>query len=111
MSGPDLRNRIEGLLNTPEPHGEPLRAQIRGASDGFFAILARDVDESPYSLEEWVEAHLAFARWEQENSRTLTVEQKQEYLNCCIAGTKASAPMGSLIDILMHFIEAYGVTG
>jgi len=90
---------------------ETLHPELAQAPDAFLEGFARDVDESPHSLEEWAEAHARFARWEQEHGRRLTLEQKQEYLNCCIAGTNASAPLSPLRDVLEHFLETYGVTG
>ena len=75
----------------------------------WIETLVREIDDSPYSLEEWIDALLKFSEWEQFNQRILPLEQKRQYLGCCIEGLKTQSATIRLGDALDHYLKINGV--
>ncbi len=72
-------------------------------------LLIENVDESDYSLADWVEALLAFETWleGQGESRRL-VSKMVGYVHCCMMISSPVLPSPSLKVILIETLTEYG---
>ena len=68
----------------------------------------RTIDESPYSLSEWVDSTEAFDQWAQSAGRTLTLIHMLEYLSCCAESGKSGVTL-PLTLLMQEFIRSNGV--
>ncbi len=104
----DLASRVDReLARMAAPAA--LREQFHAAPAEWLAQFADGVDQSPYSLIEWLDALVRFSVWEEKHKRPLLLERKQEYLLCCIEGTGTRAPRIGLADALEHYLNTNGV--
>jgi len=67
------------------------------------------IDDSPYPLDAWVQALVAFHQWKIVNKREIRFEHQVEYLACCIEGTSSPVPLVSLPKLWEDFVTQYGV--
>ena len=66
------------------------------------------VDESPYAVSDWASALVLFSEWEGTH-RVLPLQQKREYLSCCVEGTGGSSTLLPLTGLLEHYLKTQGV--
>jgi hypothetical protein len=103
-----LRTRIlMSLLKYSEAH--EFQAQFQNKDDDWFRLFVQTIDESPYGLEDWLDAFFVFDQWCTTNRRFLDLEQQRGYLECCIEGLNPTAPTIPLKDGLRHYLDKNGV--
>jgi hypothetical protein len=71
--------------------------------------LLHSIDESPYSIQEWMDALIRFQEWEASQNRVISIEKKLEYLSCCIEGLKGSEKLMTFPDLLSEYLRIHGV--
>jgi len=74
-------------------------------------FLLDQVDESPYSLQEWEESLRYFQGWLQKQARTAELETMVGYINCCIASIQQTPGLPNLKDTLADMLEHHGFDG
>ena len=81
-----------------------------GESDTEEAIrkLVTNVDDSPYSLRQWVESLMVFGQWLDVRGLTLPLEEQIGYVCCAAEASVASSTMTHLPDLVGEMLEAYG---
>ncbi len=88
---------------------QALIADVMAATEIELARFATSIDESEYSLGEWIEALHAFSSWEVEQQRTILLVSKIEYLNCCIQGGTQAGKLQPLVDVWQGYVDKFGV--
>lgn len=78
-------------------------------SDESLLIWIQTVDESSYSLQEWLEALVYFQKWLQENKKGKNFPDQIEYISCCIQGSSNTGRLLTLLDLLKSYLNTYGV--
>ena len=71
--------------------------------------LLHSIDESPYSIQEWMDALVRFQEWEVSQQRVIPIQQKLEYLSCCIEGLKGNEKLMTFPDLLSEYLSVHGV--
>lgn len=67
------------------------------------------VDESPYALEDWIEALLLFDSWlEEKGCSARPVAAMTGYIHCCILTLAGIVALPSLKDLVRENLERYG---
>ena len=66
------------------------------------------VDESPYSISEWVDAIFAFEEWAKKEGRVLSLVHELEYLSCCTESPRGGVTL-PLAFLLTEFLKTNGV--
>ncbi len=69
------------------------------------------VDESPYSLSQWIEAIEFFSHWLDENKRTTPWPTLLGYLSCCTESPENKNIKHNLKHLLKDMLETYGYEG
>jgi len=90
-------------------HEAGLKSEFESRAPLWLQGFARSIDSSPYPLREWLLAHDAFLEWGIRHKRTLTLDQRQEYLLCCIEGMKEPTGGLPLRDVLHYYLETNGM--
>ena len=67
------------------------------------------IDRSPFSKAQWDEALVEFSHWELKNKRTLSLDNKIDYLFCVSQSQEAKSGLSDLTPLLVEFLEKYGV--
>lgn len=85
----------------------------RGAHAGSlsFEVLAEHVDETRYSLKEWLKAMESFNTWILGQKRTTSYEQMLGYISCCAEmGSQQTCPP-DLDNLVTSMLKQYGFEG
>lgn len=69
------------------------------------------VDDSPYSLAQWIEAIKYFSKWLDENQRTTPWPTLLGYLSCCSESPENKNIKHNLKHLLKDMLETYGYEG
>ncbi len=69
------------------------------------------VDESPYSLSQWIEAVEYFSNWLDTNQRTTPWPTLLGYLSCCSESPENKNIKHNLKSLLKDMLEVYGYEG
>ena len=69
--------------------------------------LLNSVDESEFSLHEWVESLLLIDQWLEQNNLILSTRNSIEYISCAAAAGK-SPGLCHLPSVVSDFLEQYG---
>jgi len=78
--------------------------------DGWL-LLVENVDESPYTLKEWLEAWEFFHHWLQNRNRRASFFNRLGYLACCGQYLEGKAIYPAFIVLLEEMLESYGFEG
>lgn len=73
--------------------------------------LFNSVDNSPYSLGEWISAIFEFSNWLDKNERKSPWPTMLGYLGCCSESPENKDIKHSLKDLLKEMLETYGYEG
>ncbi len=76
-----------------------------------FDLLAESVDESPYSLGEWVESIEYFYDWLGQNQRHANFQSLLGFLHCCVQAAGSGPERLPLKDLLVEMLDTYGFQG
>ncbi len=85
-----------------------LRDELMNLPDPELLNWAKSIDESDYSLEEWVTALIEFHLWEEKN-KPLSITTKLDYLICCTEGSVQTGKLLPLSELLIQYLNAHGV--
>jgi hypothetical protein len=66
------------------------------------------IDESAYSLDEWMESLILFKAWTIEQKRELDFSNQLEYLSCCAESARGGVKL-PLPFLLKEFLRTNGV--
>jgi hypothetical protein len=72
------------------------------------ALLKKYVDDSVYSLEEWIEGLQEFQEWCQEKSKPYEATGALEYLHCCAFSARRHPIKPRLWEIVSEMLYIYG---
>lgn len=98
-----------GQLRSLEPE---FSESLKALSDNDFQFLAESIDDSDYSVQEWLIALHEFWKWQVANSKELGTRFHIEYLNCCVQGSvQGGGKLLSLADLFHDYVRIYGVSG
>lgn len=85
---------------------------MKSLSDEDFSFLAESVDDSDYSVQEWLIALDEFWKWKTAYQRDFSTRFQIEYLNCCAQGSiQGGGKLLSLADLFHDYVKIYGVSG
>lgn len=85
---------------------------IKSLSDDDFTFLAESVDDSDYSVQEWLIALDEFWKWNRAAGMQYKPRFQIEYLNCCVQGSiQGGGKLVSLADLFLDYANVYGVSG
>ena len=84
-----------------------LDAHFKGAEDLQRALL-EEVDESDFSLRDWIEALLVLNQWLEERSLNLPFNDNIGYVSCAGASAGAGAHLSHLPSLVADLLEQYG---
>ncbi len=101
---PSLLDLVEKAVGKESPELAAFADLLdRGEADGIGDLL-EDVDESDYSLADWVEALTAFDRWLAEQGEPRRpLAAMRSYIHCC---TYLNSPQLSLPNLKVIVIKA-----
>ena len=96
-------------LRTLEPE---FSESLKGLSDGDFQFLAESIDDSDYTVQEWLIALHEFWKWQLSADKAFGTRFHIEYLNCCVQGSvQGGGKLLSLADLFHDYVRIYGVAG
>lgn len=84
-----------------------LDAHFKGAEDLLPALLEQ-VDESDFSLRDWMEALIVLNQWLEERSLNLPTNDNIGYVSCAVASAGAGAHLSHLPSLVRDLLEQYG---
>ncbi len=84
-----------------------LDIHFKGADDLLRALLEQ-VDESAFSLRDWMEALIVLNQWLQERSLNLPINDNIGYVSCAVASAGAGAHLSHLPSLVHDLLEQYG---
>lgn len=79
-----------------------------GDGDEGFQQFATYVDESPYDLQNWLEAVEEFHRWLERNGKKTESQNIIGYISCSAEALKGHPVKPGLADVLKEMLESYG---
>ena len=85
-----------------------LDANFRENDGEAIRRLVASVDESNYSLRQWVESLMVMGQWLDVRGRALPLEDQVGYVCCAAEASAASSTMTHLPDLVGEMLEAYG---
>jgi len=99
------------LLDTFPAHSaaEKLRAEIANLTDDDLGYFGKQIDETEHSLEEWLNAVIAFNLWLEREKRALSFFDRVDYLHCCAEGGQQSGGLLTLTELFHDYVKTYGV--
>ena len=85
----------------------------RSNPNGHQAIenLFKSVDDSPYSLHEWIDAVQLFSEWLEERDRESPWPTMLGYLRCCSESPENKDIKNNLVTLLSDMLKAHGYEG
>ncbi len=75
------------------------------------SLLVESVDESPYSLKEWVAAWVDFSIWLESREREAGFASMLGYLDCCSQYIEGKGVLPPFTDLVEEMLDAYGFVG
>ncbi len=78
--------------------------------DGW-PLLVENVDESPYTLKEWLEAWEFFHHWLHIRNRRASFLNRLGYLACCAQYLEGKTIYPAFVVLLEEMLEGYGFEG
>ncbi len=87
---------------------EPKILQLQKLSTDELAGLVHMIDDSSYSLNEWLEAFVSFEVWCKNEKRDLGATHMFEYISCCAESARAGVKL-PLTFLLQEFLKTNGV--
>lgn len=84
-----------------------LDAHFKDADDLLPALLEQ-VDESDFSLSDWMEALIVLNQWLEERSLYLPTNDNIGYVSCAAASAGAGAHLSHLPSLVADLLEQYG---
>jgi hypothetical protein len=85
---------------------------MKSLSDEDLKFLAESVDDSDYSLQEWLLALDEFAYWQVGADTVYPPHFMIEYLNCCVQGSvQGGGKLVPLAELFREYARLYGVKG
>ena len=84
-----------------------LDAHFKGAADLLPALLEQ-VDESDFSLRDWMEALLVLNQWLEERGLNLPISDNIGYVSCAVASAGTGAHLSHLPSLVADLLEQYG---
>lgn len=106
MSNDNENNEIrlkELLANHPV-----LLEQFTDKDPTFRDKLLKEVDESSFTLSDWVDALIAFDQWLDQAGLTLSVQDRLAYVSCAAQSVGSHATLSHLPSLIKDFLEQYG---
>ncbi|MEM8549925.1 MAG: hypothetical protein AAGF10_03980 [Verrucomicrobiota bacterium] len=94
------------LLEALDEHGKE-----HPEGQGGFTALAEEVNDSPYSLEDWAAAIEYFYDWLEQNGRHASFAVILPYLSCSVEAVASVAERPALIAVLTDMLDEYGFDG
>jgi hypothetical protein len=83
--------------------------EIMMMSDAELAIWVQTIDESSYTLSEWLQSLVIFQAWLKDHQKGKNFTDQIEYISCCIQGSSNTGRMLTLPDVLKGYLETFGV--
>ena len=68
------------------------------------------IDDSDFSIEEWIDALLLFREWEVSHQRKLELTNKIDYLACCAQGVAQLPKLLPFVELVRDYLKNYGVS-
>lgn len=85
-----------------------VEAHFRDAEQATCDALLEGVDESPYSLRDWIEALRKVEHWLCARNMTMELGDLIGYVSCATASAGAGANLTHLPSLVEEMLEAYG---
>jgi hypothetical protein len=80
-------------------------------ADNELKLLFERVDESPYSLTDWLESIETFHDWNASSGQTTELEMLLGYISCCTEATPNSQTEVGLNSTVTAMLKQYGFDG
>lgn len=75
---------------------------------GTLELLLSSVDESSFTLRQWVDALMVLSQWLEVRRLSLSVEDKLGYVCCAAEAVNGSASVATLPAAVDEMLESYG---
>ncbi|MGJ8652305.1 MAG: hypothetical protein ACSHX8_03440 [Opitutaceae bacterium] len=85
-----------------------VEAHFRDAEQAVCDALLECVDESPYSLRDWIEALRKVGHWLDARSLAMELGDQIGYVSCATDSAGAGANLTHLPSLVEEMLEAYG---
>jgi hypothetical protein len=96
-------------IGLPYSDRDYLIQEIMMMTDAEISTWIETIDESSYTLSEWLESLIYFQSWLKERLKGKNFTDQIEYVSCCIQGSANTGRLLTLVDLLKGYLEAYGV--
>ena len=93
----------------PYSNRDYLVQEIMMMSDTELTIWIQTIDESSYTLSEWLESLVFFQAWLKDHHKGKNFTDQIEYISCCIQGSNNTGRLLTLPDVLKGYLETFGV--
>jgi hypothetical protein len=85
-----------------------VEANFSDADSDLVQKLLDEVDESDYSLRQWIDALVVLGHWMDARALTARLEDQIGYVGCACAAAGASANLTPLSGLVADMLESYG---
>ena len=77
-------------------------------SDSEIENILYCVDESAFTLEDWVSALISMQEWLKCKSLTLSLKDSLDYIHCASTASPNKNQIESLMELALEFLNLYG---
>ena len=85
-----------------------LEANLFEADDARVRLLLEEVDDSTYSLREWIDALVVMGEWLDARGLKAGIEDQIGFVSCANASAGAGASISVLSGIVSDMLDQYG---
>jgi hypothetical protein len=96
-------------INLPYADRNYLIQEIMMMTDSELSLWIQMMDESTYTLSEWLESLVFFQSWLKEQQKGKNFTDQIEYISCCIQGSSNTGRLLTLKDLLNGYLDSFGV--
>ena len=106
-----ILEKVQSALSQFPDHAAAnrLRTEVAALKEDELKHWAKLMDESEHSLDEWLNAIVAFNLWLEREKRQIDLFHRIEYLSCCAEGGIQTGGMLTLTDLFHDYVKLYGV--
>lgn len=75
---------------------------------GLVEALLQLVDDSPYSLAQWIDAFIVLEQWLEAQRRCASIQEQLGYVHCSAAAAGSGASLTTLDAVVREMLDAHG---
>lgn len=85
-----------------------VQANLEGAGQDLLRTFLDEVDESHYTLRQWIDALIVMGHWLDARSLAASLEDQIGFVSCANAAAGAGAHLTTLSAIVSEMLDTYG---